>query len=282
MIEPSTQEAILARLHSPVARPSARAMQQAAEFVLRCQNADGGFGSYEARRHARLSIDWLNPSEMFGACMTERSYVECTASCVSALSAYRSRWPARLGRRLDDAIDRGVARLRAAQLPDGSFEGMWGVHFIYGTLFGIHGLLAGGVPPVDPQIRRACAWLLERQRPDGGWGEHFSSVTEHRYVDHGEPQVVQTAWALRALLEAEEPDFPALERAGAFLARTQLPDGTWPKQDPEGIFFHTALLEYRLYRAYFPTWALGELATRAADRASWREAPRREHRPVAG
>jgi len=277
-----TAEAMLARLGSPVARPSEQAMTEAAEFVLRCQNPDGGFGSYEARRDSIVSIDWLNPSEMFGACMTERSYVECTASCVSALSAYRSRWPARLGRRLDDAIDRGVARLRAAQLPDGSFEGMWGVHFIYGTLFGIHGLLAGGVPPVDPQIRRACAWLLERQRPDGGWGEHFSSVTEHRYVDHGEPQVVQTAWALRALLEAEEPDFPALERAGAFLARTQLPDGTWPKQDPEGIFFHTALLEYRLYRAYFPTWALGELATRAADRASWREAPRREHRPVAG
>ena len=275
-----TAEAILARLHSPVARPSARAMQQAAEFVLRCQNADGGFGSYEARRHARLSIDWLNPSEMFGACMTERSYVECTSSCVQGLAAFRERYPDRMREQVDAAIERGVQRLRAAQNADGSFEGMWGVNFIYGTLFGVRGLLAAGVPCVDPQIRRACAWLLERQRPDGGWGEHFASVTEHRYVEHEEAQVVQTAWALTCLLEAEEPDFAALERAARLLARTQRADGTWPKQDPEGIFFHTALLEYRLYRSYFPPWALGLFVSRAKARAAWTEGGRRDRRPA--
>ncbi|MEC7523976.1 MAG: FAD-dependent oxidoreductase [Myxococcota bacterium] len=275
-----TAEAMLARLHNPAAKPSARAMEQAAEFVLRCQNADGGFGSYEARRHARLSIDWLNPSEMFGACMTERSYVECTASCVQGLAAFRERYPDRLRGRVDAAIEAGVARLRAEQRADGSFEGMWGVNFIYGTLFGVRGLLAGGVPCTDPQIRRACAWLLERQRPDGGWGEHFASVLEGRYVEHEEAQVVQTAWALTCLLEAEEPDFAALERAARLLARTQRSDGTWPKQDPEGIFFHTALLEYRLYRAYFPPWALGLFASRAEARAAWTEGGRAERRPA--
>ncbi|MCB9592759.1 MAG: hypothetical protein H6719_08500 [Sandaracinaceae bacterium] len=276
-----TAEAMLAQLESPVTTPSPDAMTRAAAFVLQCQNDDGGFGSYEARRVHGVDIDWLNPSEMFGACMTERSYVECTASCTTALAAFRQHYPDRLDDRVDAAIERATARLRAAQRPDGSFEGMWGVHFIYGTMFGVRGLLAAGVPAVDPQIRRACQWLLERQRPDGGWGEHFDSVVEGRYVEHPEGQIVQTAWALTCLLEASEPDFDVLDRAARFLARAQRPDGTWPKQDPEGIFFHTALLEYRLYRSYFPPWALGLFAQRAAARGAWLEGhPQR--RPLAG
>jgi len=276
-----TAEAMLARLESPVAVPRAEAMEKAAAFVLRCQNADGGFGSYESSRVRGRSLDWINPSEMFGACMTERSYVECTASCLAALATFRSHHPHAERARIDEAIDAAVHKLRAAQRSDGSFEGNWGVHFIYGTLFGIRGLLAAGVPPVDPAIRRACVWLLERQRPDGGWGEHFSSVVERRYVEHDEAQTVQTAWALSALLEAKEPNFAALERGAHCLAQAQRPDGTWPKQDPEGIFFHTALLEYRLYRSYFPPWALGLFAQRAEARVGWREKGR-TRRPLAG
>lgn len=251
-----TAEAMVARLVSPGARPTEREMMEGVRFILRTQNSDGGFGSYEARR-VDLPIEWLNPSEMFGECMTEKSYVECTASCVDALAAFRTRYPDIMRREVDRAIAGGVEALRRSQRSDGSWPGMWGVHFIYGTMFGVRGLLAGGVPPVDPQIRRACAWLKERQRADGGWGEHFTSVLEERYVEHEDGQVVQTAWAMMTLLEAQDPDFIALERASAFLAAMQLEDGTWPKQDPEGIFFHTALLDYRLYRRYFPVWALG-------------------------
>lgn len=260
-----TAEAMLGRMESPVSRATEEALTSAARFVLQCQNTDGGFGSYEARR-VDLPIDWLNPSEMFGACMTERSYVECTASCVAALAEFRRRYPDRLRAELDDALARAVESLRRQQRPDGSFEGMWGVHFIYGTMFGIRGLVAAGVPTVDPAIRRACAWLKERQRPDGGWGEHHTGVLLGHYVDHEEGQVVQTAWALTALLDGQDPDGPAIDRAARYLARTQREDGTWPKQDPEGIFFHTALLEYRLYRFYFPPWALGLYERRVAAR----------------
>ena len=250
-----TAEAMLARLQSPQGKATPAEMTAAAAFVLRCQNPDGGFGSYEAQR-GRMQLDWLNPAEMFGACMTERSYVECTASCIAALAEFRRRYPTRLRPEIDRALARAAASLRHAQRPDGSFEGVWGVCFIYGTLFGIRGLLAAGAPPTDPHVRAACGFLKERQRPDGGWGEHRASVTEHRYVEHDQGQIVQTAWALMALVEAGEPDRSVLQKAAAFLAVNERPDGTWPRQEAEGVFFHTAFLEYRLYRSYFPVWAL--------------------------
>ena len=70
----------------------------AAEFILRCQSPDGGFGSYE-RRRVRMSLEWLNPAEMFGDSMTEASYVECTASSIVALSTMARERPGLLTRR---------------------------------------------------------------------------------------------------------------------------------------------------------------------------------------
>jgi lanosterol synthase len=267
-----TAEAILARMETPWPAATPASLEAAVRFILRTQNSDGGFGSYEARR-VDVSLEWLNPAEMFGDSMTEKSYVECTSSCVAALAAFRHRHPAILSSEVEHAIRRGVASLRARQRPDGSWPAMWGVHFVYGTMFGIRGLVAAGVPSHDPAVRRACAWLLARQRPDGGWGEHHSSGDVGRYVEHTESQITQTAWALLALADAEEPDFAALTRAASFLERRQDDDGTWPKQDPEGVFFHTALLDYVLYRRYFPVWALGAYESRRKARALEPHAP---------
>lgn len=264
-----TAEAILGRMEGGHALSSPRAsiddLTSAVRFILRTQNSDGGFGSYEARR-VDLPLEWLNPAEMFGDSMTEKSYSECTSSCISALAAFRREHPGILADKVERSIARGVERLRAQQRPDGSWAGAWGVHFIYGTMFGIRGLVAAGVPSHDPAIRRACHWLLARQRPDGGWGEHHESGSLGRYVEHTESQFVQTAWALLALSDADDPSFAALARAASFLAAGQSEDGTWRKQDPEGVFFHTALLDYVLYRRYFPVWALGAFESRRKSR----------------
>jgi len=240
----------------------------AASFILRTQGEDGGFGSYEPKR-LRVSLEWLNPAEMFGDAMTESGFAECTASCIAALSKLSSERPLLLKREglagVPTAIERATKYLRRLQRPEGSWAGAWGVHFIYGTMFGIRGLLAGGVPPTDPAIRKATSWLKMHQRPDGSWGERHA-VHATSYVEHDEGQVVQTAWALLALLDAKEPDWDALERAARFLARAQLGSGEWPRQAPHGIFFHTALLEYVLYKAYFPLAALAHFETRRKER----------------
>jgi lanosterol synthase len=263
-----TAEALIARLGNPVARPSAESTLLAVQFILRTQCRDGGFGSYEPAR-TRIPLEWLNPAEMFGDSMTERSYVECTASCIAALAAAELK---------DDEVDRAIARgmrfLRRAQRTDGLWSGAWGVHFVYGTMFGVRGLLATGAPPFDPQIRKACSALRARQRTDGGWSEHHEACIADRWIDGPTSQVVQTAWALTTLLEARDPDDAAIDRAAAWLASRQESDGTWADDAPAGVFFRTALIGYDLYRSYFPILALALHETRRLERLSLTEARR--------
>jgi len=251
-----TAEAVLGMLHADGEGADPTMLHDAVQFMLRSRNRDGGFGSYEAQR-SRIGLEWLNPAEMFGESMTEHSYVECTASCLAALVACREHCPQSIDRTAQDAISQAEFWLRDAQASDGSWRGVWGVQFIYGTMFGIRGLVAAGARPGDPALRLACRWLLERQHADGGWGEHLSGCLSGSYVPHQESQVIQTAWALIALLEAGEPNWPAIVRGIRFLAAAQNADGSWPRQDMAGVFFRTALLDYALYRQYFPLHALG-------------------------
>jgi len=260
-----TAEALLARLG--VSRPSATRDEMTAgiRFILGSQNRDGGFGTYEARR-VNWPLEWLNPAELFGDSMTEMSYVECTASCVEALAVFHRCYPEVLAESIEAAIRRAAHRIRLQQRSDGAWDGNWGVHFIYGTFFGIRGLLAAGAVPQDPAVRSACAWIRARQRADGGWGEHPASALSGSYVENDESQTVQTAWALMALLMAQDPDWGCLERGAHFLVTARNASGTWDRQKPEGIFFHTALLDYTLYRSYFPVWALALFETRRVAR----------------
>ncbi len=258
-----TAEALLGRMRSTVSPPDAADIELGVRFLLKQQNKDGGFSTYEPQR-VPFSIEWLNPAEMFGDSMTEPGYVECTASCIGAMARARSFLA-------DPSIvelplRRAVSFLWNKQHPNGSWPAGWGVRLIYGTLFGIRGLIAGGVPTTDPAIRKACAWLKSRQRADGSWGERPSTGPEDGYVEETEGQVVQTAWALSALLEAGDPEWDALERAARFLTMAQLGSGEWPRQAPTGVFFHVALLDYSLYRSYFPLWALAAYETRRKKR----------------
>jgi lanosterol synthase len=240
-------------------RPPRARLRQAAEFMLARQNRDGGFGTYEPRRGPAW-LEGLNPSEMYGDCMTDHSWVECTASCAGALARLRARDPS-LRERLTPAIDRAVAFLRASQRPDGAVPAAWGIHFTYGAFHFVAGLRAAGVPAEDPDLARAADWLVAHQRPDGGWGEHWSGCVRGEYVEHAESQPVQTAWALLALLDSVGGTHPAVERGVDWLCSRQQPDGGWPAGAVNGVFFKTAMLHYRLYPAYFPAWALARYAS---------------------
>jgi lanosterol synthase len=241
----------------PGERLSEERIAQAVRFVLDRQNEDGGFGSYEARRAGGF-LEKLNPSEMFGSCMTERSYVECTASCVAALARVREAHPGIDRARVEQAIAAGAALIRREQKPDGSWAGFWGVNRTYGIFHAVEGLRAAGAREDDPALVRAVRWLEQHQKPDGSWGERYTGCLDDTYVEHPEGQVIMTAWAVLALLHAGGS--PAVKRGVEFLRRRQGADGAYPEQAVAGVFFGTAMLHYRLYKDYFPAWALGRHA----------------------
>ncbi len=246
-------------------------LEDSVRLLLSWQNDDGGWATYE-RQRAGAWMERLNPSEVFGDIMVDYSYVECTSACVQALVAAQKR--AGTGslsipeHDVRQAIARGVAFLRKAQVPDGSFEGKWAVCFTYGTWFGVSGLLAAGVSRTDPAVKRACDFLARRQRADGSWGEDGDSCRERRWVEARTGQVVQTSWALMTLVRAGYPDQDALHRAATFLVERQTPPaagaeaGGWPKEALVGVFNRTCLIDYDNYRQYFPLWALCEYVGR--------------------
>lgn len=273
-----TAEALLALLDVGHPGIADERLHAAVRFILRCQNDDGGFGSYEARRGSS-NLDWLNPSEMFLDCVTERSYVECTASAIQALAGWRTRFPGHASRgAVTVAIERARDCLLRLQSGDGSWDGMWGVGRIYGTMFAIRGLRAAGLAGDHVAIRASVRFLESVQHGDGGFGEHERGGIVGRYLDLGRSQVVQTSWALLGLVASGVPGTEgAIDRAAAYLVAQQRDDGTFDRERMVGVFFRTALVDYDLYRAYFPVWALGEVEE------SRRHLPRRpgtQPRPV--
>ena len=248
-------------LISPEEQISTERLRQAAEFILARQNADGGFSTYERRRGGRL-LETFNPSEMFGQCMTEQSYVECTASCLRALARLRQANPPADRARLDRATDRGVALLLARQQVDGAWRGFWGINFIYGTYFAVAALRDVGLSMEHPALRRASGWLQRVQRPDGGWGESFAGCLSGRYVESPQSLVISTAWAVLALLAVEPRSSAATIKGIQWLRARQQADGDWPRDSVNGVFFGTAMLDYRLYNTYFPAKALAMFEAR--------------------
>ncbi|MCA9719056.1 MAG: hypothetical protein KC468_30590 [Myxococcales bacterium] len=265
-------EALLAADRLRLGPDIAPDLAAAVGFILARQNDDGGFGSYEARRGSPL-LRRFNPAEIYGSCMIEESYTECTASCVRGLVAARAELgpsaPRRLRRAIDRAVRRGARRLLAAQERSGAWAGFWGIHYTYGTFFAVSALRAAGLPAAHAALLRARDWLLEHQRVDGGWGESHEGLLHGRPapLPPGDPSlVVQTAWAALTLLElragANARVDQAIERAIGLLAARQRADGSWPREPATGVFFNTAVLDYDLYRQVFPTWALARFSAR--------------------
>jgi squalene-hopene/tetraprenyl-beta-curcumene cyclase len=73
----------------------------------------------------------------------------------------------------------------------------------------------------------------------------------------------QTAWALLALLAAEEAS-SAVEAGVRWLVEHQRPDGTWDEDHFTGTGFPGDFyINYHLYRLVFPISALGRYVGRA-------------------
>ncbi|RMZ81528.1 hypothetical protein DV737_g2446, partial [Chaetothyriales sp. CBS 132003] len=242
-------------------------LNDAVDVLLGMQNKhSGGFASYEPQRGSEL-LEWLNAAEVFGRIMVEYDYPECTTAVVTALSLFQQHSNYR-SREIKAIKETALQYIRKAQRPDGSWYGSWGICFTYAAMFALESFASVGERHENSaRVRLACQFLIDRQMADGGWGESYRSSELKRWVNHEKSQVVQTAWALIALLAADYPDHDPIRRAVTLIMSRQQPNGEWLQEAIEGVFNCSCMITYPNYKFYFPIKAMGLYIRRWGDEA---------------
>ncbi len=211
-------------------------LEDAIDTLLTMQNPSGGFASYEPTRGSPY-LEYLNAAEVFGRIMIEYDYPECTTAVVTALSLFAHYHPHHLPTAIRTVTAAALAYVRRAQRPDGSWYGSWGICFTYAGMFALEALASAGETYTNSaRVRRACAFFLTKQMDDGGWGESYRGCETGIYTHHERSQVVQTAWACIALMEAGFPHRDPVERALRMVMRRQRANGEWAQEAIEGVF----------------------------------------------
>ena len=248
----------LERIPLPDAAPERElALERGLRWMLSMQSADGGWGAFDVDND-RAFLKAI-PFADFGE-LLDPPTADVTAHALELLGllGYSGEYP---------PAQRGLQFLYDLQEPDGSWWGRWGVNYIYGLGAALPALAALGEPITAPPVRRAVDWLIRHQLPDGGWGESCDTYADPALRGAGPSTPSQTAWALMALLAAGEAEHDAVSRGIDYLIRRQRSDGTWDEEHFTGTGFPSDfMINYHLYRHYFPLMALGRYEQAAAAR----------------
>ena len=249
-------------------------LRNAVDIILSFQNKDGGWATYENTRSSP-SIEFLNPSEVFGNIMIDYSWVECSSACVTALISFQAQDDTYRSREIDIAVESGIRFLINEQKADGSWIGSWGVCFTYGTWFGMEALAAYGKNSKEKQdrvkhhLQKAVEFLLSKQNDDGGWGETYESCVKSEYVN-GPSQVVNTSWALLGLMATDQNNLKSINRGIQYLTNQQKTNGDWAQEGVSGVFNQNCMITYTAYRNVFPIWSLGRYLEKHSKTLNYR------------
>ncbi len=242
-----TAMVLLGLMHARSANQQAQtaAERRAVNWLLAMQSEDGGWAAFD------VDNNWAVLNEVPFAdhnAMLDPTCPDITGRVVECLS--------RRGMADHDAVRRGVRYLIKAQEKDGSWYGRWGVNYIYGSFLAIRGLVASRALEATDAVAKAARWLRSIQNSDGGWGESCASYERDHFVS-APSCPSQTAWAVLGLIASGDRASSQVQRGIRFLLDQQREDGTWPEEATTGTGFPNVFyLTYRMYRDYFPLFAL--------------------------
>jgi len=274
-----TAEIVMAidRVKIPDVKRKRQSIDRAVRWLLGMQSANGGWASFD-KDNTKLYIARI-PFADFGETVDPPS-VDVTAHILEMFGqlGYRPNHP---------AIAKAMKYMMDDQEPDGPWFGRWGVNYIYGTGAVLPALKALGEDMAAEPVRRAVGWIVSKQNSDGGWGESCASYVDASYRGKGPSTASQTAWALLSLIAAGDAGSEACSRGIEYLVSTQREDGSWDEPWYTGTGFpgygvgqrldHYLrpeehgyqgielpagfMINYTLYRNYWPLMALGRYRT---------------------
>ena len=236
-------------------------LRLAIDFIISMQNEDGGWATYELSRAPKW-LEEINPSEIFADIMVDYSWTECSSACIQSLIEIQHCYPDYKTEQIRSAIIQGLNFVIQQQKVDGSWYGGWAVCFTYATWFGVEAICKArslnlyDQEILDKSITKACDFLISKQKSDGGWGETYQSCAKMVYTDAVESQVVNTSWALLALMAADIKDRKLIDRGVQLLIARQTKMGDWLQENISGVFNYNCMITYSAYRNIFPVWAL--------------------------
>jgi squalene-hopene/tetraprenyl-beta-curcumene cyclase len=230
-------------------------MKRALDWAISFQCKNGGFAAFDKD----VTKQWLQdvPFADHNAILDP----PCSDITSRALEVF-----GRMGLSIKEPfIQKAIKFVRDTQLLDGSWEGRWGVNYIYGTWLVLRGLRAIGEDMNQDWILRGMNWLESCQNADGGWGETCATYDNPQLKGQGESTPSQTAWALMGIMSASDHIRPSILRGVEYLSRTQNPDGTWTEDHVTGTGFPKVFyLKYDMYRNNWPLLALSDFQRLAA------------------
>ena len=233
------------------------ALKRGLHWMLSMQSSNGGWGAFDVDNEKTFLAEI--PFADFGE-LLDPPTADVTAHALEYIGqlGYRGQYP---------PAARGLRFLYHLQEPDGSWWGRWGVNYIYGLGAALPALAALGEPMAAPSVRRAVEWLFRHQLPDGGWGESCDTYADPSLRGLGPSTPSQTAWALMALIAAGEAKHESVQRGIRYLVERQRRDGSWDEPQFTGTGFPADfMINYHLYRHYFPLMALGRYQRALAPR----------------
>jgi len=246
-----TAQVLLALAHARANTGHDACVRRAVDWLLAMQSKDGGWAAFDVDNNWNMlsAVPFADHNAML-----DPTCPDITGRVMEGLIASGVE-------RSHPAIRRGIAFLKRAQEPDGSWYGRWGVDYIYGTFLALRGLEAAGESDREAYILRAGEWLRACQNADGGWGESCASYDRGTFVA-APSSPSQTAWAILGLLAGGDTTSNSLHHGIEYLVETQRAPGTagaggWDESLSTGTGFPGVFyLKYHLYRNSFPVLAL--------------------------
>jgi len=215
------------------------------QWLLDIQNRDGGIPTF-CRGWGRMPFD--------------RSSPDLTAHALRAWGVWKDRLEPELRTRVQQATRRAIRFLLRQQRESGAWAPLWFGNQqepgLENPVYGTARVLLATSPPLDDEalsatwaqaLSRGRRWLLDVQRPDGGWGGGPTSPST----------IEETALAIEGL--AAHTERAACERGVAWL-RTATREGSFFPASPIGLYFSKLWYSERLYPLIFTVAALGRVA----------------------